>query len=125
MSDTTAEAATTTIVVPAAAAPVDVSAAVALALTAERTRTAGLDRIAAAHAVPADTLARAKEDGTDVATFALAVADLSSAAVAKAKADKLAALKSDEDLAAEAAASAGEPAVEDSVEATAKAILAA
>ena len=79
--------------------------AVSAALAAERTRTAGLDRIASAHAVDAAVLAKAKEDGTDVATFALAVADLAVAKTAEAGKTVIAALKTDEEAAAQAAAS--------------------
>jgi ClpP class serine protease len=79
--------------------------AVSAALAAERTRTAGLDRIASAHAVDAAVLAKAKEDGTDVATFALAVADLAAAKTKEAGTTVLAALKTDEEAAAQAAAS--------------------
>ena len=79
--------------------------AVSAALAAERTRTSGLDRIASAHAVDAAVLAKAKEDGTDVATFALAVADLAVAKTAEAGKTVIAALKTDEEAAAQAAAS--------------------
>lgn len=123
MSDTPAEAANTTVAPPAAPA-VDVNAAVASALTAERTRTAGLDRIAAAHSVPADILAKAKEDGTDVAVFALAVADLTAKATADKQAAALAALKDDDTPAAAAAPSIGEKGT-DTVESVAAAIAAA
>lgn len=96
---------------------VDVATAVTAALTAERTRIAGIDKIAAAHNVDASIVAKAKEDGTDVAAFALAVADAASAAQAKAAEKKLEALKADETDAEKAAASAGkEPTGEKTVE---------
>ena len=79
--------------------------AVSAALAAERTRTSGLDRIASAHAVDTAVLAKAKEDGTDVATFALAVADLAAAKTKEAGTTVIAALKTDEEAAAQAAAS--------------------
>lgn len=79
--------------------------AVSAALASERTRNAGLDRIASAHAVDAAVLAKAKEDGTDVATFALAVADMATAKAAAKAAATITALQTDEQVAATAAAS--------------------
>jgi len=102
MSDQTAETAN-----EPKAETVDVNAAVASALAAERTRMAGIDRIAAAHAVEASIVAKAKEDGSTVEAFALAVADAASAAQAKAAEKKLEALKDDEAEAGQAAPSTG------------------
>lgn len=107
---------------------VDVAAAVTAgvnaALAADRTRMAGIDKIAAAHNVDAAIVASAKEDGTDVGAFALAVAELATAAAAKKGADKLEALKGDETDAAEAAASTGSEPGEKTAEALANEIIA-
>lgn len=91
MSETAAEPAT-----EPKAEVVDVNAAVASALAAERSRNAGIDRIAAAHGVAASVVASAKEDGSTVEAFALKVADLTAAKAAEAGTAALAALQADE-----------------------------
>jgi signal peptide peptidase SppA len=121
MSDTPAEPA-----IEPKAETVDAAALVASALAAERTRMAGIDRIAAAHAVPADVVAKAKEDGTDVATFALAVADLAAKAKADAGEKQITALKADEEKAGKVSASKdNEPTEAEAREALVKNIVAA
>lgn len=124
-SETTAEAVVTAPAVAAAAPAVDVNAAVQAALSAERTRTSGIDRIAAAHAVEASVVAKAKEDGTEVAAFALQVADLASAKSKLAGDAALAALKTDEEAAAKAAPSDGSTEAGETVDSVAARIAAA
>jgi ClpP class serine protease len=118
--------------------------AVNAAVTAERGRVAGLTRLATAHNAM-DQLNAAIEANTSVADFALALADAAIAApkaeapaapapaaeapaapaAAAPGAERIAALKTDEEAAAEAAASTGKEPEGDTVEAVAARIAAA
>ena len=109
-----------------AAPVVDVNAAVAAALAADRSRMAGIDTIAAAHGVAADVVAKAKTDGTDVAAFALQVAELTAAATKKSGDEALASLRKDETTASQVGPSTSDETTEvDEVDALAKRIAAA
>lgn len=107
-----------------------VEAAVAKTQAAERTRLAGINKIAAAHGIAADKVNDAIAQGTSVAEFALAAADATVAAAAAAAAaeagkkdEALTALKKDEETASAVKPSTGAEASEDEeIEATAKAV---
>lgn len=90
----------------------DVAAAVAEANKAERTRIGGLNRIAAAHSIESAVLAKAIEDGTSVADFALSVADTVAAKAKEGKDKALEALKNDETEAKDVKPSDGDKAAE-------------
>lgn len=91
-SETATATATVTTAAPAASAPVDVNAAVAAAMTAERSRIGGLTQLADAHGVASADLNAAIESGSTVEAFALKVASDAKAR----QGDQLDALKRDE-----------------------------
>lgn len=107
MSETTDKETPVVVATAPALTAADVSKAAAEAATnavaADRKRIAGLQKLAAAHGAKADDLTAAIDGGTTVADFALALAD----AVEAKGAAKIEALKTDDEAAKAAAASAG------------------